>query len=171
MLAIHFAYWLLLHRTNLGQAFRLSGTTFVEMVCIKLVNPSTDWIYQANTYWSYVTHVVLVVWTKASVTCPKRRRTAGKATPWQMEIIIASKISMMSTPVAKRNWMKQNEKTHTITKNVNKCSKLLQKLTLNVIMQLWYLNEWMYKSDYLLVTTLNKPSSVWIFPRHFKHTN
>ena len=31
---------LLLYRTNLGQAFRLSGTTFVKMVCIKSVNPS-----------------------------------------------------------------------------------------------------------------------------------
>ena len=32
---LDFATW-----TNLRQAFRLSGTTFVKMVCIQLVNPS-----------------------------------------------------------------------------------------------------------------------------------
>ena len=31
---------MLLRRTNVGQAFRLSGTTFVKMVGIQLVNPS-----------------------------------------------------------------------------------------------------------------------------------
>ena len=29
--------------TNLWQALRLSGTTFVQVVCIKLVNPSFEW--------------------------------------------------------------------------------------------------------------------------------
>ena len=31
---------MLLCRTNLGQALRLSGTTFIKIVCIRLVNPS-----------------------------------------------------------------------------------------------------------------------------------
>ena len=49
ILRIHFAYISCCYvRTNLGQAFRLSGTTFTfdEMVCIKLVNRS---IFQMPT--------------------------------------------------------------------------------------------------------------------------
>ena len=46
ILGIHFAYIsFLLHLTNLRQAFRLSGTTFVKMVCIKFVNPSIPFYF------------------------------------------------------------------------------------------------------------------------------
>ena len=46
ILGIHFAYIsFLLHLTNLRQAFRLSGTTFVKMVCIQFVNPSIPFYF------------------------------------------------------------------------------------------------------------------------------
>ena len=38
-------HYLLLCQTNLRQAFRLSGTTFVKMVCVQLVNKSISIIF------------------------------------------------------------------------------------------------------------------------------
>ena len=40
--------------TNLWQALRLSGTTFVQVVCIKLVNPSFEWSKKLDgSSWNY----------------------------------------------------------------------------------------------------------------------
>ena len=48
-LVMHFAHIsLLLRRTNLGHAFRLSRTTFVKVVCIRLVNRSIACLHKKH---------------------------------------------------------------------------------------------------------------------------
>ena len=60
---------------NLRQAFRLSGTTFVKMVCIKLVNPSIDKIG------SWRVQIQMTIDT-CSCTGQRQRRVPGGLRQW-----------------------------------------------------------------------------------------
>ena len=65
-------HWLLLHRTNLRQAFMLSRTTFVQMVWMKLVNRSISLMPQSHLYTAtlllllgdmYIVHITYCICT------------------------------------------------------------------------------------------------------------